>query len=84
MESEAMKPAQRRALIAARRQGLSRDDRFNWRDEAMPVIRNYKFINGQCKTEIDPDYERRYREHMMSNADYPNWRSDPTYNLRRK
>jgi len=50
----------------------------------MPVIRKYTFANGTTKTEIDPDYERRYREHMMEAAPHPDYRRDPTYNMRRK
>lgn len=56
----------------------------DWRDPAMPVIRDYRFANGEHKTEIDPDYERRYREHMLQTAAQPDWRNDPTYNLRRR
>lgn len=56
----------------------------NWRDPNMPVIRHYVMSNGTIRTEADPDYERRYREHMMQVAPMPDWRQDPTYNLRRK
>lgn len=59
-------------------------DRLDWLDPQMPVIRDYKFANGQRKTEVDPDYERRYREHMMTAAEQPKKSEDPTYNLRRK
>lgn len=53
------------------------------RNPSMPVIRNYLMADGSRKTEIDPDYERRYREHMMTTASYPNWRDDPTYEIRK-
>ena len=58
--------------------------RMNWRDPNMPVIRDYTMANGTKKVEVDPDYERRYREFMMGqfNGDY--WKSDPTYNARKK
>lgn len=56
---------------------------LDWRDPQMPVIRDYRFANGEVKTEIDPDYERRYREHMLSTAAQPNRPDDPTYNLRK-
>lgn len=52
-------------------------------DPAMLVIRDYRMADGSRKIEVDPDYERRYREHMMASASYPNWRDDPTYELRK-
>ena len=58
--------------------------RLDHRDPQMPVIRDYKLADGTRKTEVDPDYERRYREHLMSRSDHPNWRNDPTYEMRRK
>lgn len=56
----------------------------SWRDPNMPVIRNYLMPDGSRKIEVNPEYERRYREHMMNAAAQPNWRDDPTYNLRKK
>lgn len=58
--------------------------KLDWRNKDMPVIRNYKMADGTKKTIVPPDYERRYREHMMSAADQPSYKNDPTYNLRRK
>ena len=58
--------------------------RLDWRDPAMPVIRDYRMANGGRKTEVDPDYERRYREHLVEAAVQPSYRSDPTYNMRRR
>lgn len=58
--------------------------RLDWRDTNMPVIRDYVMQDGTKKSIISPDYERRYREHMMNAAPQPNWKDDPTYNLRRK
>lgn len=56
----------------------------DWRDPNMPVIRNYRMADGSRKVEVDPDYEHRYRAHMMSAAEQPYYRDDPTYNLNRK
>lgn len=56
----------------------------DWRDPNMPVIRPYRMRDGTVKTLVDPDYEHRYRAHMMSAAEQPDWRNDPTYNLRKK
>lgn len=63
---------------------LPPDNRLSWRDLDMPLVRNYTMPNGTRKTEVDPDYERRYRGHMLHMADAPSWRDDPTYYLRRK
>jgi hypothetical protein len=59
------------------------DLRPDWRDPAMPIMRDYKMANGERKTIVDADYEHRYREHMMNAAPHPDWRNDPTYNLRK-
>lgn len=66
-----------------RRRRLPPDTRPNWRDPNMPVIRDYRFGNGTRKTDIDPDYERRYREMLMSTSVQPTFDKDPTYNLRK-
>ena len=60
------------------------DLRPSWRDPALLVVRNYRMADGSCKIEVDPDYERRYREHCINNAVQPEWREDPTYNLKRR
>lgn len=60
------------------------DTRPDWRDPDLPCIRNYRMPNGTLRTEVDPDYESRYRAHMIEAAEQPDWRRDPTYNLRRK
>lgn len=57
---------------------------FDWRDPSMPVVRSYKMRDGTLRTEVDPDYESRYREHMMTAAEQPGYKNDPTYNLRKK
>ncbi len=56
---------------------------LDWNDPAMPVIRSYKMADGSKKELVDPDYERRYREHMMEVAPQPKFRDDPTYEMRR-
>jgi hypothetical protein len=66
------------------RRKLPLTDNPDWRDPNMPVYRNYRMPNDTCKVYVDPDYEHRYREHMFHNAAQPNWRSDPTYNLKRR
>lgn len=67
-----------------RRRRQAPDTRPDWRDPAMPVIRRYKLSNGQMLTDVDPDYETRYREFLLTQNATPPWYRDPTYNLRRK
>lgn len=57
---------------------------YDWRDISMPVLRNYRMGDGTTKIEVDPDYEHRYREHLMSAAPHPKWYQDETYELRRR
>lgn len=59
-------------------------DGTDWRDPDMPVYRNYRMGNGSVKEYVDPDYERRYREHLMKAAVQPNWQDDPTYHRKRR
>lgn len=49
----------------------------------MPVVRDYKFGDGSRKTEVDPNYERRYREMLMQTSAHPGWRQDPTYDMKK-
>ena len=60
------------------------DLRPSWRDPQMPVLRKYKMGDGSVKTDIDPDYEHRYREMLMEHSPNPGWKQDPTYNMRKK
>lgn len=66
-----------------RRSKPTLDTRPSWRDPNLPVVRNYRFGNGKTMTEVDPDYERRYREHMIDMSENPTYKNDTTYNLRR-
>lgn len=55
------------------------DLRLDWRDPNMPVIRRYRMANGETRTLVDPDYERRYREMLMQTTSHVTWRNDPIY-----
>lgn len=66
-----------------KRRRLPPDTRPDWRDPNMPVLRDYVMGNGTKRTIVDPDYERRYREHLMSTTSHPDYHRDPTYNLRK-
>lgn len=59
------------------------DLRPSWRSPNLPCIRNYKMADGRVLTEVSPDYERRYREFLLSTTNLPSWKSDPTYDLRK-
>jgi hypothetical protein len=61
---------------------LPPDHRPSWRDPNMPVLRNYTMPDGTIRTYVDPDYERRYREFLIS-MDTRDWRTDPTYHSRK-
>jgi hypothetical protein len=60
------------------------DTRLNWRDPNLPVLRDYRMADGSRKTEVDPDYERRYREMLIETSIQPSWKSDPTYDLKKQ
>lgn len=66
------------------RRRLAPDLRPSWRDPAMPVLRDYLMADGTRKTLVDPDYERRFREHLMSTTTHPTYSDDPTYYLNRR
>lgn len=59
-------------------------DGIDWRDPNMPVLRDYRMVDGTIKTTVDADYERRYREMLMQYGPQPSYRSDNTYNPRRR
>lgn len=60
------------------------DRRPTWNDPNLICIRDYTMGNGEHKLEVDENYERRYREFLMQTSAHPGWKSDPTYNLRRR
>lgn len=62
----------------------SPDLRPSWKDPNLPVIRDYRFSDGRRMWVVDPSYEQRYREYLMSSAATPSYRNDPTYEMRRK
>lgn len=60
------------------------DHRPSWRDPNLPCIRNYIMRDGSRKIEVDPDYEHRYREFLMETSTHPDFRNDPTYDLKKQ
>jgi hypothetical protein len=67
-----------------RRKPLPPDTRLRWDDPEMPVVREYRMADGSKRTFVDPEYERRYREHRMATGAEDIWRNDRTYNMRKK
>jgi len=63
---------------------LRPDTRPSWRDPNMPVLRDYTMADGTKKHIIDPDYERRYREHLFNTTAHPSHDDDPTYDLKKQ
>ncbi len=59
------------------------DQRPSCNDPNLPCIRRYTMADGTIRTEVDPDYERRYRAHLISIDTRPTYDRDPTYNMRR-
>lgn len=66
-----------------RRRRYQSPDGLDWRDPNMPVIRRYQMGDGSTKEEVDPTYEQRYREHLVSQS-FESYRDDPTYYGRRR
>lgn len=61
-----------------RRKPLPPDTRLDWRDPSMPVI-------GKSGRPIDHNKMNLRARMVIDNVDprYPNWKIDPTYNLRK-
>ena len=66
-----------------RRRPLPPDTRPHWSDPNLPCVRRYTMPDGTIRTAVDPDYERRYREYLVSTDTRPDYKTDPTYNLRK-
>lgn len=67
-----------------KRRRVRPDIRLNWREEGMPVMRDYRMADGSKKLLVDPDYERRYREMLMETSAHPSYKLDPTYDLKKQ
>lgn len=69
-----------------RRKRLPPDDRLDWRDPEMPVIRKVTIQGREEVREIPPKYIEQYYKNKIFGAYYdaPNWRDDPSYNWNRK
>jgi hypothetical protein len=61
------------------------DHRLSWRDPNMPVLRDYIMGDGSTKNVVDQDYERRYRDMLLStDSIHPSYKQDPTYDLKKQ
>ena len=70
-------------MVSLMRRPRLPNSRPDWRDPACPCIRRYTMADGTIRTEVDPDYERRYREHLIEIDSRPTYDKDPTYHMRR-
>jgi len=59
---------------------------FNWRDPEMPVVRNGidRFSNKKVQLVLSPQEQQDLSTEFMRTSDVPDWRNDPTYNMRRR
>jgi len=62
------------------------DEKPDWRDPNMPcVVRVQNQFTGRNEEwMIDPAFRQQHAQQTMLFAPQPNWRTDPTYNMRRK
>ena len=66
------------------------DKRLNWRDKNMPVLRMARASENEPFTlqPLNPIAVQQWHEYKMATSDFrpqePDWRNDPTYDLRRK
>lgn len=78
-------------LVMKRQRKLAPDNRLNWRDLNMPVLRYGKFQNADgsiflgTKT-VEPIHIQQYYIIKLNSASYdpPQWRDDPSYWWRKK
>lgn len=55
-------------------------DGHDWRDPSMPAHRNKR---GGEIVELSPERSTKVAQAYVTASHVPNWRDDPTYNLRR-
>jgi hypothetical protein len=56
-------------------------NRPDWRDESMPVLAQHK-MRGLVP--VTPQFAHDMAAYKLAHDAVPNWRDDPTYDLRRK
>jgi len=71
------------SLSVGMKRKLVSDKRLNWRDPDMPVLR---LNSSHQMIEVDPEYIHSYYDRKMRSPDNiaPNWRHDPTYDMKKK
>jgi hypothetical protein len=56
------------------------DRRLDWRDPAMPVLREMEFGWGEKRlVEVPPDEEQEYCASVVDRKPSPSWKDDPSY-----
>lgn len=69
-----------------KRRKLPPDNRLDWRDPDMPVLRMVRYSDNEPFRlgEVSSKAITRYYENkMMFDADGPEWNRDPTYDLKK-
>lgn len=59
-----------------RRRDRRPDNRLDWRDKNMPVLR----AMDTGMEELTPESESEYSQDVMNRSLEPTWRNDPSYN----
>lgn len=71
-------------LSQMKRQKPKSDNRLNWRDLNMPVIRKGYRAGRVVDMEVAPEFVQQYYINKLNNPEYiaPQYKNDPTYELR--
>lgn len=67
-----------------RRRKLPSDDRLNWRDPDMPLLK-LGYLNKELVLfEVSPEKVRMHYEDKMEHHPAPSWKDDPSYSWAKK
>lgn len=69
-----------------RRKKLPPDKRLDWRDPNMPCLCMGRYNKNEefRLIEVRPDIRSQVSRNAMNTAGEPDWRNDPTYNMKTK
>lgn len=63
---------------------IKKDCRLDWRDKNMPVLRFGYLQSKIVMYEVNPVKIEAYYQQKMLNHPAPDWKNDPTYDLKGK
>lgn len=73
------------AVTVRRRRRLQKDTRPDWRDPEMPCWTTCRMSDGSTRTMyVPPTLRQEFAIRDLAGGLRGDWRSDPTYNLRRR